>query len=77
MPFVKSSNALATVQATCEFWDEKRKVYSSDGCIGHPNPRPAGHNISWRAGFTTASDAGLIMVRGSQSWAGAMISPPL
>lgn len=54
-------NVTTGQQASCQFWDEARRVYSSEGCVGHPNPRPRDHTVAWRSGFSTTTNAGLIM----------------
>lgn len=36
-----------SVAASCQFWDEKAKKFSSKGCAAAPNPRPVNHDVFW------------------------------
>ena len=48
-------------QAACSFYDTAAQAYSTAGCIGVPNPGPAGHTLAFLPGYQTPSDASLAM----------------
>ncbi len=45
------------VKSTCQFWDTKALNYSTAGCAGVPDPRPAGHELFFKPGFLASTDA--------------------
>ena len=49
---IDTSPAAAGAVASCVFFDEEAGQYSSEGCIGMPNPVPQGLRLSWKDGFT-------------------------
>ncbi|KAK3284360.1 hypothetical protein CYMTET_7991 [Cymbomonas tetramitiformis] len=40
----------------CRFWDQAIQRYSSAGCVGLPNPAPAGAELFWRSRDVGASE---------------------
>jgi hypothetical protein len=46
--------------AKCQFWDPVALAYSTQGCIGLPDPRPPDHLLSWVDGFSANSDADMV-----------------
>ncbi len=57
LPALAGLTGGAEVKATCQFWDTAALSYSTAGCIGIPDPRPAGHVLEWVPGFTVTTDA--------------------
>jgi hypothetical protein len=71
--FTMPSLALADGRkAQCQFWDTAAAAYSTRGCVGIPDPRPANHTLVWAPGFTAASDGAM-----AAAWniSGALIDP--
>jgi hypothetical protein len=48
-------------QSVCAFYDTAAGAYSTAGCVGVPNPGPAGHTLGFVPGYQTPSDASLAM----------------
>jgi hypothetical protein len=66
LPAVNVNNAASaegtTITSVCSFWDTTALIYSEQGCVGIPDPRPPPGfaNFSWAVNFTTHTDAGIL-----------------
>ena len=48
-------------KAQCQWWDYSVSAYSTVGCVSLPVLLPAGHTAAFAAGFTSGTDAGMVL----------------
>ena len=60
LPLVSAAPG-SLVQGVCSFYDTVAQTYSTNGCIGVPNPGPPGHTLAFVSGYQTPTDASLAM----------------
>ena len=70
LPLVPLADGL---KAQCQFWNPAAQSYSIVGCVSLPDPLPHSHNVSWKPGFTVASDAAMAA---AWSIAGPLVAAP-
>ena len=58
LPLVSAAPG-SLVQGVCSFYDTVAQAYSTNGCIGVPNPGPPGHTLAFIPGYQTPNDTSL------------------
>ena len=69
-PVTISLPALGTLSSPslfgqCTFWNSAKQVYTTDGCVGLPNPLPPGLTASFNATVASAGAAGAVELAAS------------
>ena len=49
----------SNTSVSCSFWNPDAGSYQTKGCVGLPNPFPAGHHVAWVPGVQTPNDTAL------------------